>query len=121
MTLKKEYVGNHGGAYLDDKGMSRQFTYIDHDKKPIISTYSNEKIDYSAFFKRYRADLMYRITSLPASICHEWFHEFTIRGEGLKTIEWNTDMLLDNGVSILKLRDICVTLENKAELMRLTK
>lgn len=28
-----KHVGNHGGAYTDLDGMSRQFTYIDHDKK----------------------------------------------------------------------------------------
>lgn len=31
-----DYVGNHGGAYTDESGMSRQFTYIDHDVKPKI-------------------------------------------------------------------------------------
>lgn len=30
---KADYVGNHGGAYSDMDGMSRQFTYVDHDKK----------------------------------------------------------------------------------------
>jgi hypothetical protein len=30
---KSDYVGNHGGAYLDGAGNSRQFTYIDHDSK----------------------------------------------------------------------------------------
>jgi len=34
---KADYVGNHGGAYTDETGMSRQFTYVDHDKKLKIS------------------------------------------------------------------------------------
>ena len=34
---KSDYVGNHGGAYTDMDGMSRQFTYIDHSKKSKIS------------------------------------------------------------------------------------
>ena len=34
---KAEHVGNHGGVYTDLNGMSRQFTYIDHDKKPTLS------------------------------------------------------------------------------------
>lgn len=66
----------------------------------------------------YRKTLIARIVDLPASICHEWFQDFTTHGEK-KTIEWNTDMLIDNGVPISQLRDLCVVLENKAETMRL--
>jgi len=29
---KGDYVGTHGGAYTDENGMSRQFTYVDHDR-----------------------------------------------------------------------------------------
>lgn len=29
---KGDHVGNHGGAYIDINGMSRQFTIIDHDR-----------------------------------------------------------------------------------------
>lgn len=35
---KADYVGNHGGAYTDMDGMSRQFTVIDHDKKTSIAS-----------------------------------------------------------------------------------
>ena len=35
---KADYVGNHGGAYTDMDGMSRQFTVIDHDKKTKIAS-----------------------------------------------------------------------------------
>lgn len=31
-TPKSKYVGNHGGAYTDMDNMSRQFTYVDHDR-----------------------------------------------------------------------------------------
>ena len=30
---KSDHVGNHGGTYIDNDGQSKQFTYIDHDKK----------------------------------------------------------------------------------------
>ena len=30
---KSDYVGNHGGAYTDVDGQSKQFTYVDHDPK----------------------------------------------------------------------------------------
>ena len=29
---KSQHVGNHGGVYTDNDGMTKQFTYIDHDK-----------------------------------------------------------------------------------------
>lgn len=35
---KADYIGNHGGAYTDIDGMSRQFTIVDHDKKTKISS-----------------------------------------------------------------------------------
>ncbi len=118
---KKDYVGNHGGAYTDIDGMRKQFSYVDHDKKTKISTSSpEEKVDYEKFFKEYRASLIRRITDIPASLCHMWFQDFTVRGEGATVITWNTDMLLDAGVPLKVLTDLCVTLENKAELVRLT-
>lgn len=29
---KSQHVGNHGGAYTDIDGMTKQFTYVDHDR-----------------------------------------------------------------------------------------
>lgn len=29
---KADYVGTHGGAYTDMDGMTKQFTYVDHDR-----------------------------------------------------------------------------------------
>lgn len=123
--LKKlsDYVGDHGGRYTDIDGMSKQFTYVDHDKKTTISASVSEEGQnetYDEFFIKYRASLIRRITDMPASICPEIFSDYTLRGEGRNTIQWNTDMLLDAGVPLKQLRDICVILENKAELMRLT-
>lgn len=116
---KADHVGNHGGAYTDIDGMSKQFTVIDHDKKTTISSGKSEKVD-KEWAPKYRALLIKRINDLPASICPEPFQDYTVRGEGKVTIMWNTDMLLDNGVPINQLRDLCVLLENKAETMRLT-
>lgn len=36
-----DYVGNHGGAYTDIDGLSKQFTYVDHDKKLTAAFNSN--------------------------------------------------------------------------------
>lgn len=38
---KSDWVGNHNGRYTDIDGMSKQFTYIDHDKKIRIGLSSN--------------------------------------------------------------------------------
>lgn len=116
---KADYVGNHGGAYTDIDGMRKQFTTIDHDKKTSISREMPEKIDYQLFFKEYRSELIKRITDLSASFCHPVFQDFTIRGEKVSEIQWNTDMLLDAGLPLQQLRDICVTTENRAENTRL--
>ncbi len=69
--------------------------------------------------KDYRNNLIKRITDLPASVCPDVFIDFTIRGEGITKIEWNIDMLLDEGVPVERLRDLCTLTERKAELIRL--
>ncbi len=59
---KGDYVGNHGGAYTDIDNMSRQFTYIDHDKKSKISfgagetPFQREWRELSTFILEYNPD-----------------------------------------------------------------
>lgn len=114
---KSDYVGNHGGAYTDIDGMSRQFTTIDHDKKTTISMFTSSDVED---LKKYRADIIKRITDLPASICPSIFTDYTIKGDR-DNIDWNIDMLLDEGVPMNQLRDLLTLLENKADIMRLTR
>lgn len=114
---KSQHVGNHGGTYTDLDGQSKQFTYIDHDKKSKVSLH-NEKIDKS-FFKDYRSGLVERILSITAAICPEEYYDFTVRGENRNVITWNENMLKDEGVGLDRLRNLCVLLENKAEMMNL--
>lgn len=106
-----DYVGNHGGAYTDIDGMRKQFVTIDHDKKNVISMY-NETTTFNV--KEYRTDLIKRITDQSASICPEIFKDFTLHGDRAK-VDWNMDMLVDNGVPTNRLRDIAVLVENKSE------
>jgi hypothetical protein len=113
-TPKSKYVGDHGGAYTDIDGMRKQFTVVDHDKKIQISSSLDERLPEN-WQAEYRASLVKRIAEVPASLCHEWFYDFTLRGEGQTEITWNMDMLLDSGVPISQLRDICVILENRVE------
>lgn len=114
---KSDYVGNHGGAYTDENGMSRQFTYVDHDKKPTISTFSGETEKFD--FNKYRESIIKDILLYPASICPSVFVDYTLRGEGKSQIEWNTDMLIDTGIPINQLRDLNTLLSNTAEFRKL--
>ena len=41
---KSDHVGNHGGAYIDNDGMRKQFVTVDHDKKTKISSYDGEAL-----------------------------------------------------------------------------
>ena len=112
---RADHVGNHGGVYTDLNGMTKQFTVVDHDKKPKIH-FTSESEPFN--MEEYRKLLVQRITDLPASICPDIFHDFTIRGDN-PVILWNEKMLNDNGVPISQLRDLCVLCENRAESMRL--
>jgi hypothetical protein len=114
---KSQHVGNHGGTYTDVDGMTKQFTMIDHDTKTTIASGISDKVDKD-WQKKYKASLIQRITDLPASLCPEPFADYTVRGD-TKIITWNIDMLIDNGNPVNRLRDLCVMLENKAELIKL--
>lgn len=66
---KADYVGNHGGAYTDVDGQSRQFTYIDHDKKTKISREretKEEKQKRKDLLKAYKQQEIEFILSRPA-------------------------------------------------------
>lgn len=112
-----DYIGNHGGKYTDESGMTRQFTYVDHDKKPTIST-NTEKVDKS-WQKEYRNSIINRILGIPASLCPEPYYDFTVRGENQNTITWNEKMVRDEGIEIDRLRMLCTLLENKADMMKI--
>lgn len=117
VNKKSQHVGNHGGRYTDIDGMTKQFTYVDHDKKTTISFLTDNKELWSE--PKYRENLIQRILEHSASICPEIFTDFTLRGEGKKGIEWNTDMLIDNGVPSQRLRELATMLENRDELLQL--
>jgi hypothetical protein len=112
---KSQHVGNHGGRYTDMDGMSKQFTYIDHDKKTSIST-GLAQVDPNFSQTAYREELIKRITEMPASLCPGIFYDYTLRGEGKTTITWNMDMLIDRGVPLNQLRDLANLLENASEI-----
>lgn len=66
---KADHVGNHGGVYTDNDGMSRQFTYIDHDKKTKISTdklTGKEKKALDDWMLDYKKSTINAILAMPA-------------------------------------------------------
>jgi len=107
---KSDYVGNHGGAYTDVDGQSRQFTYVDHDPKVKIFLESDYDKDWQS---KYREDLISRILSISAVYAHEWHQEFVLRGQ--EGIRWDEKAISDQGTPLMTLRDICVVLENRVE------
>jgi len=120
---KSQHVGNHGGRYTDLDGLSRQFTYIDHDKKSKMSkssTTEEEIVSIKEQQKTYRKELQERILAIPASLCPDWYHSFTIRGANTTQVKWNEEMIRDEGVDTERLRTLTIMLENRVELHRLT-
>lgn len=119
-TDKSKHVGNHGGAYTDNDGMRRQFTYIDHDKKPTIASGKLEKGELEKIKRQlvdYKQSLIKRILGLPASICPWEFDDYVIRNENTPVILWNEVMLRDEGMSTDKLSQLCILLERRFELI----
>lgn len=104
--------------YTDLDGMSKSFTFIDHDIKTSIST--NTEIMDKEWQKKYKEQLVDQILTLPASICPTPFSDYVIRGAGITQITWNDKMLRDPGTGIDRLRDLKTMLDNRIEIDRLT-
>lgn len=68
----------------------------------------------------YRNELIERVLALPASLCPEPYQDFTIRGATEAVINWNKNMVSDQGLDIRRLRDLAVIVENRADLIGLT-
>ncbi len=103
-------------AYTDLDGQSRQFTFIDHDKKSKISALKQTEEEVQEIknsLNNYRTNLVNRILEIPASLCPFEFVDFTIRGEAMDKIEWNKKMLEDEGFPLSNLMSLCTILENK--------
>lgn len=113
---KSDHVGTHGGGYIDNDGNRRQFTYIDHDPKTKISglvSTDTEQKEIKEQLTSYKKQLIDRILDLPASLSPVEFYDFTVRGDSQLVITWNETMIRDNGLTISRLRDLCVLLENR--------
>jgi hypothetical protein len=70
--------------------------------------------------QEYRQTLIDRILDQPASICPDVFSDFTARGEGKSHVEWNQNMVGDQGVPTVRLLQLATLLENRADYMGLT-
>jgi len=111
-----DYVGNHGGSYVDGDGNTRQFTYVDHDIQPNLYPVitKNEVEEAKKMVKEIREEYISYILSSPASLCPPMFTDYTVRGD-ISTIQWNEKMLRDEGVPLDKIRDIKILLEKRIE------
>lgn len=123
MDKKSQHVGNHGGVYTDMDGQTKQFTYIDHDVKPKIGvTKAMEEFEVTELHKQIKKDrqaLTDEILALPAVLCPYIYEDFTNRGEGLPSVEWNKNMIIDEGVDVVQLMFIKNMINNRIELERL--
>lgn len=107
--------------YEDLDGNLRTFTYRDFDKRPIPmggKITEEEAKEAKEGIKNYRTELQERILSLPASLCPFDYQDFTVRGEGKDTITWNQEMIKNEGLSLDRLRDICVIVEKRWEMTK---
>lgn len=107
-----DHVGTHGGAYTDNDGQRKQFTYIDHDVKTKIFTGNPQK---AGSLTDYREDLITRILKISPSFCSMMFIDFTLRGD-VDTIKWNETMIRDQGIELDRLRDLYTLAKNKETL-----
>jgi hypothetical protein len=97
---KADYVGNHGGAYTDIEGMSRQFTTVDHDKKTKISTGSISDKELQTLKQDITDEVeraILEILALPAVNVLKngdgLYEEFIVRKMPEQRIEWNEPMV----------------------------
>jgi hypothetical protein len=109
MDKKSQHVGNHGGAYTDLDGMSKQFTYIDHDKKSKISfNIGGKDFDKEKFFK----DSADEILALPAVNAVRntmgLYEEFILRDQKDGKIKWNES----------RVREVCSTYKSFFDIGR---
>src|SRR5688572_26128315 len=93
---KSRHVGNHGGAYTDIDGMSKQFTYIDHDKKTKVSTHKDKPGEAAKALKEYSERLALEILALPAvnalKNSNGLYEEFVTRDRE-NGISWNENSI----------------------------
>ena len=107
--------------YTDLDGLSRSFTFIDHDPKTRIATMKSiDMEEVKNEISVYKESLVNQILALPASICPSPFWDYTVRGAGITAISWNEKMLRDPGSSVDRLRDLKTMLDNRVEIDRLT-
>lgn len=96
---KSQHVGNHGGAYTDIDGMSKQFTYIDHDKKTKVSRATKENLEDLQIVMRTFAEMaIEEILAMPAVNAvrnPDGLYEEFITRDPEKGITWNERVVKD--------------------------
>lgn len=112
-AAKKDYYTS-AEAYRDEDGNMKQFTFIDHDVKTKITPSGKHDIEeITKELREYRQSVVKEVLLLSASLCPMEFVDFTIRGEGYSSIQWNELMITDEGLDIWKLVSLRNILENR--------
>lgn len=94
--------------YRDLDGMSRSFTFVDHDVKTSIGAKAISEEEFTEAKQKvieFRESTIQQILALPPSAVHEIFQVFTLRGDRDK-IEWDENMLRDPSIDVWKLVDL---------------
>ena len=106
MDKKSQHVGDHGGKYVDRDGQTKQFTYIDHDIKPKVSSIldmsEEERKELRDTLNLYRDREIAQILALPAVSflkSGNMFAEDYIIRDLEKGIIWN-EVFTKNALSI---------------------
>lgn len=99
MLDKNKYIGDHGGKYTDINNMTKQFTYIDHDKKTRISKHEKKDVEeLRKSIKNYTINTIKAILSLPPvnllKNSNGLYEEFIIRDQK-EGILWNEPVLIN--------------------------
>jgi hypothetical protein len=102
--------------YKDLDGNIKSFTFVDHDikTKGYVPISSEEISEAKKQIIEYRKSLIERIKNIPAVHAPEQFWNFRLIEN--QTINWNINMLSDEGIPIDTLRELCVRMENKLGL-----
>ncbi len=105
---KSKYVGNHGGRYTDMDGMTKQFTYIDYDKKTTISKNMGTDEEVKEELKKFRDDTIAEILALPAvaAVKGDPDYEILVKRDADKGVIWDQDAVIERCINNWEFRRV---------------
>ena len=101
--------------YTDMDGMTKTFTHINYSRKSKKSMYIEEESAIEKH-KKDREELINKILSLPASMFPKEFQDFILRGDEYEVLQWNENMVRDEGVPFNTLTSLYILTKNRIDL-----